>query len=812
MKRIRIFLPLLVLLGALFWAGSAAADGIIIIDPPPEWPPERPPVRLDEALTIKYHRVTVTIADQVATTHVDQVFVNENDWVAEGTYIFPLPAGAAINDFVMWVDGEPVRGEILKADEAREIYTDIVSRLRDPALLEYVGRDLVKASVFPIPAGEERRIELEYSEVLTADNGLIHYLYPLSTEKYSARPLEEVSIRVEIESPDAIKAVYSPSHEVFIERDNDYSALVGFEQYDVKPDSDFELYYSVSPEDIGLNLLSYKEAGEDGFFMLLAAPNVEVDPDQVLARDLIFVLDVSGSMEGQKIDQAKDAVLYALEHLNAEDRFNVIAFSTGLQTYDNELQPAERWQDGADFVEGLQAMGGTDINRALLEALDMADAERPTTLIFLTDGLATEGEEETPAILSNVERAAGNNVQLFSFGVGDDVDTDLLDALALDHSGTSSYVRPSQQIDEVVSAFYAKVSTPVLSGLELDWGNARVDQLYPAELPDLFAGSQLVLVGRYREGGPVDIRLSGLVDGERVTFDYPDHTLARNGGADFIPRLWATRAIGHYLTQIRLHGEEAEWVEAVVELSIRYGIITPYTSFLIDEDDIFTQTNRDVIVEEVHAEMAQEAEAPAFGADAVDKAAGEGALRGADSAAALPTMTAIGADGEAVDVAQLIRYVRSKTFVLRDGVWLDTAYDPSQMKPMAVSFLSDDYFALVAALPQLGDYFALGEQVTVVMGDTAYQVVPEDEQGDEVILPLVVADATPEPAETAASNETPAAVVAAADETTTPIPAGGADEPERSTGLCAGAMALPVGLLLVGALAGRPRKKRRRLV
>jgi Ca-activated chloride channel family protein len=484
MNRYRILWIFGMALLSLILVGPAAADGIIIIDPPP---PPMPPIRLDEALTIKYHRVTVTIEDQVATTHVDQVFLNENNWTAEGTYVFPLPEGAAVSEFIMWVDGVPVTGEILEADEAREIYNDIVNRMRDPALLEYIGRDMLKASIFPIPPGDERRIELEYSQVLPVDNGLVHYIYPLSTEKYSARPLEEVTVRVEIASRDEIKAVYSPSHQVFIEREDDYHALVGFEQYDVLPDKDFELYYTVSPEDIGLNLLSFKEMGQDGFFLLLAAPNVDVDPDQVLAKDVIFVLDVSGSMEGEKLEQAKNAALYILEHLNPQDRFNVIAFSTGLRAYGNELEPASRWENAADFVDRLEAMGGTDINRALLEALDMADLERPTTLIFLTDGLATEGVYETGAILSNVEEAAGRNVRLFSFGVGDDVDTDLLDSLALDHGGTSAYVRPGQRLDEEVSAFTprsAPRSWPIWrSTLAVSGSNNSIPIVCPISLP-----------------------------------------------------------------------------------------------------------------------------------------------------------------------------------------------------------------------------------------------------------------------------------------------------------------------------------------
>ncbi|MBU0704553.1 MAG: hypothetical protein KKC18_11880, partial [Chloroflexi bacterium] len=244
-------------------APPALADGIIIPEPPP-WPD---PIPLRDAwLTIRYHRVSVTIEDQVATTRVEQEFLNEHDWECEGTYVFPLPEGAAVSEFIMWVDGTPVEGKILEADEARQIYEEIVRRRRDPALLEYVGRGAVQASIFPIPPGGSRKVELEYSQVLPVENGLVRYVYPLNTEKFSARPLEDVRVRIDVRSRDAMHAVYSPTHQgrVFIERDGNYRATVGYEESDVLPDQDFELIYTVSQEDVGLNLLTYRESGSDG--------------------------------------------------------------------------------------------------------------------------------------------------------------------------------------------------------------------------------------------------------------------------------------------------------------------------------------------------------------------------------------------------------------------------------------------------------------------------------------------------------------------------------------------------------------------
>jgi Ca-activated chloride channel family protein len=705
----------------------AYADGIIIPDPPPCPPPPcqdclPPPCPLPppSPLAIKYHRVDVMVENQVATTHIDQVFVNEANYPVEGTYIFPLPEEAAISDFSMWVDGQKIEGKLLGRQEARQIYESIVRRRRDPALLEYIGHDTFQASIFPIPPGGERRIELSYSQVLAQDGGLVRYVYPLSTEKFSARPLQQVSVRVEVHSKEPIKAIYSPSHNVAIERQGDYKAVVGYEASNVLPDKDFALYYTISQEAFGLNLLSYKAAGEDGFFLLLVAPNVEVAQQEVVAKDVIFVLDTSGSMEGEKLQQAKNALDFVLDHLNAGDRFNIVSFSTGVRSYASGLRPATERNEARRFVQNLAAAGGTDINRALLEALAQADKERPTIIIFLTDGLPTEGTVDIDVILNNVKQAARSNVRIFPFGVGDDVNTLLLDMLARNHRGASAYVRPGQSIQEEVSAFYAKVSTPVLADISLDFGGIKVEDTYPYPLPDLFAGTQLILTGRYRSSGPAAITLRGTVNNREQTFRYPDQTFRESGGEEFIARLWATRKIGYLLEQIRLHGESRELVDEIVSLSIRYGIITPYTSFLVTEPDALTEEGRRRISDQTYQGMATPA--PASGAPAVEKSQAEKALGGAEQPAPAPTGGAPGVGGGPAGAAP-VQTVGDKAFVLRDGVWTDTSFDPSKMQTVRLTFGSQEYFDLLAAHPEWGKYFALGARVIVVLDGVACETV-----------------------------------------------------------------------------------------
>jgi Ca-activated chloride channel family protein len=491
---------------------------------------------------------------------------------------------------------------------------------------------------------------------------------------------------------------------------------------------------------LGLTLLSYKEKGEDGFFLLLLAPKVEADKQEVLARDVVIVLDTSGSMRGTKLKQAQDALAYILENLNAEDRFNIVSFSSGVRRYASTLQPVSKAEDALRFVRGLQAEGGTNIDRALTEALSLfGPGERPQIVLFLTDGLATEGVVETQKIIANVAKSAPRNARLFTFGIGDEVNTILLDTIAQEHRGASAYVRPMQSISEVVSAFYAKVGAPLLADLQIDWGGMLVEELYPYPLPDLFAGGQLLVVGRYRQGGSATVTLGGKINERVVSYRYPGVQLATSGGESFIPRLWAMRKIGYLLNEIRLRGEDKELIDEIVALSVRYGVMTPYTAFLVDEtEDVLTEAGRGQAANRMY-EQAARATPAAAGAPAVDRSVGQKALQ--DSAiAAAPTMAA--AAPGAVEQSAQVKYVGDVSFVLRQGVWTDTRYDPARLKPRQIRFGSDAYFTLLSEHPEWGRYLAVGARVIVILDGQAYEIA---EQGDEIAPPVTAPTTTPTP-------------------------------------------------------------------
>ena len=754
MKQIRFeVVVLFMFILTLAFPEPVRADGIIIPEPPVCFPGPCPPVPSPLIqLSIRYHHVDVKIEDQLAITRVDQVFYNPNDWDVEGTYLFPIPRDAAVTSFTLWVNGEPVEAQILDAQQARRTYEEIVSSMRDPALLEYVDQGAVQARIFPIPSRGERRVELEYSQVLTAENGLVKYVYPLSTEKFSRTPLESVSINVEISSSIPLRAVYSPTHPVSVVRESDRHILAGYEAEGVLPDSDFGLYFS-SGEAEAFHLLTYREASDtldaDGYFLLLLAPRPDVDPRPV-PKDVMLILDKSGSMEGEKFRQAQDALRYVLKNLNSEDRFNIITFSTGVETYASQLRPASEAVEALAWVDRLHAAGSTDINRALLEAVALAEDIQPTYVIFLTDGLPTVGELDNQKIVDNLSGVAPRTLRLFSFGVGYDVDTYLLDSLSQAHRGVSTYVLPGERLDEILSDFYAKVSTPVLTDLELDFGDLVVYDLYPQPLPDLFSGSQIILVGRYNRPGEATITLSGEVNGTPQLFRFPDQIFTATseespGILAAIPRLWATRKIGYLLNQVRLQGPDQETIDQIVYLSIRFGIITPYTSYLVTEELPLGVADRGRIAEE-QFKLLQSSPAPApYGQDAVQMAAEQGSLAGAESAAVAPLQ----------DVPQ-VRISGTRTYLLKDEVWVDTAYDPQVDRTVKVAFLSDDYFRLVRTKPGLAPAFALGERVIAFADGVAYEVVQADTPVPEIELvdeeEILPANVTSVPGVTMADN------------------------------------------------------------
>ncbi len=735
---------------------ALGADGLIVISDPPLQPAGH--FRF-APLQVRYHQVEVAIQELAATTTVDQEFFNPNDAVLEGTYLFPLPAGAVIDRLAMELDGRMSEAELLPADKARAIYEEIVRKSRDPALLEYVGRGAFRLRVFPIPARGSKRLWLRYTQLLKSDSGLSEYVYPLNTEKFSSAPLERVSLTVTLEGREALKSLYCPTHEVEIRREGERRAVVGWEAHDVWPDADFKLVFSRESDPLGINLLSFRRSGEEGYFLLLASPGSLAG--QVQPKDICFVVDTSGSMAGGKLEQARQALAFCLENLNAGDRFQIVRFATEAEALFGGLTPAapQAVRDAQRFVAGLKPLGGTAIADALALALrqgrgrgEGARGARPYLVLFLTDGLPTVGETGEEALVEGVRRA-GEGTRVFCFGVGTDVNTHLLDRIAGDTRALSRYVLPGEDLELGLSSFYQKIRDPVLGELALSFANpkVRVSLLEPAALPDLFNGEVLAVFGRYSGSGASAARITGSAGGKRVEFtadvDFPEAA----GGGDWIPRLWAARRVGWLLDQIRLRGESAELREEVVSLAREHGIVTPYTAYLVLEEEArrgvplelrsFREMEQDrAVVGSARGKLDSvraEARAPErrTGAEAVANAQSVQELKENKSAGALQKTRGLEKSGAAAgppqgyrdwqarNYALAVKVVGGRTFFQNGAVWTDAgAQGRAALKRRQVRFGGEEYFELLAGNRGIAAFLALGNNLDVVVDDTLVQI------------------------------------------------------------------------------------------
>ena len=473
MKSLRLRLMLLTISILFLTAPSAAAQGVIVPGPCRRCPEVPRPVTLPRSLPIKSIKIDTKIASQVATTHVEQVFRNDTDATLEGTYFFPIPEQASITEFAIWDGDRRLVGEVRSREEARRIYDEIVRRQRDPGLLEYAGKNLFQASIFPIPPHSDKKLELKYTQVLQAESGTVAYLYPLGTGRHQIAQIGSVSGRIELESKEPLRNIYSPTHAVEVKRNSERSSVVSFESQAGKEPQDFQLFYTRSAEDFGVTLLTHRDAGKDGYFLLMISPKDDWSEQEYEAKDIVFVLDTSGSMaEAGKMEKARAALLYGIRILRPQDRFNVISFAGEERLMEARMINADDQgrKRGETFVQSLRPVGGTAINQAALAAMRQFEVStRPKILIFMTDGLPTVGQTNADRIVENARAARIPGVRLFTFGVGYDVNTSLLDRLAVENGGVADYVEPQEDLEVKVSNFFAKINHPVLTDLSLTW-------------------------------------------------------------------------------------------------------------------------------------------------------------------------------------------------------------------------------------------------------------------------------------------------------------------------------------------------------
>ena len=755
---------------AMISIGIAAQGQGIVFPRPCERPIPRcpqPPQVPQQPLKVKSIKFTTKITDQVAVTHVEQVFENDTPFVLEGVYFFPLPDNVSITEFAMWDGDKRLVGEVRSKEEARRIYDNIVRSRRDPALLEYVGKNLFQASIFPIQPNSDKKIELSYSQILTGESGTVAYRYPLGTgwkangfipqpprpvpmtrgmsQEPSSRQLRQapsnISAQIEISSNVPIKGIYSPSHDIEVKRDGERRARISFEARSNAAQPDFQLFYNLSEQDFGVSLLTYREPGKDGYFLLLVSPKAKLDERNVVAKDIVFVIDTSGSMSDEgKMEKAKAALRYGVNTLDARDRFNIVSFAG--EDHLLSERPLAGDNDGKrqarEFIDRMKPVGGTNINDALMAAFKLIEqSDRARMIVLVTDGQPTVGVTQPKRIQENVRQANKNQVRLFTFGVGYDVNTILLDGLANENGGAVAYVEPNEDLEVKVSNFFAKVNHPVLSNVSIDWAGLDTNLVYPRTLPDLFHGSQLVLVGRYKENTR-DHRLSllGSVNGQSRNFVYEDLSFPeKQTKNEFLANLWAMRRVGHLLDQIRANGESKELRDEIVELGTRYGIVTPYTSYLVLEPGMNVAGNRqfersETVTVQGRSDQGGFQRQPSRGrppeaVTAIPRdASGQGAVTMSKQKEVLKGAEKI-ADSPGKPNSDVMRQASGKTFYLRDGVWTDSEFNGETKLPIVtLKFGSNEFFDLIGKESKLADCFALGERVVVVWNGKVYKVEP----------------------------------------------------------------------------------------
>jgi len=659
-------------------------------------------------------RVRVEVEGNVATLVVDEWFQAHGGRLGEADYLYPLPAHAVFERFSLYLGDEEIRGEVMDAEQAREIYEAIVRKRRDPALIELAGQGLLRARVFPLSPGETRRVTLRFSQLLERAGDALQLRYeggvpsatacsaggsaPPSRCNAEAPPVE-MEIRVS-EGGDFLEP-FSPTHSITAHREG--PVLVVKSQGSLA--GPFSLFLPLAREGIGLTLVTHKPLGEDGYFLLSLSPGRGEVPAQ--PRDLTVVLDVSGSMSGEKIRQARAALLNLLETLSEEDRFRLIAFSNAVRPFDlawRSARPADR-AEARGWVSRLEADGGTNISGALAEALRLeSPSDRLPVTIFLTDGLPTVGETSVDAISQMVESKRGRT-RVFAFGVGPDVNTALLDRMTEEGRGSTGYVEPGESVERALSLLANKIRYPVLTDLALVSSPARLMEVYPVQIPDVFAGEELIILGRYETRGEDEegrLVLEGIRGGAAARFEVDAEFPRTEEENAFLPRLWASRKLGFLTRRVWTEGETKELVDEIRRTALRYGLPSPYTSYLVMEPGADVDEILQVGGVPPFATMGgweRGRSAPTEGAAAVDRAKEAKVLREVGSVADLVSAQEEiqGGPPRGLEGA---RWVQGRLFQLRDGVWTEMGLR-DDVEVVWVQPFSRAYFDLLDRIPEL---------------------------------------------------------------------------------------------------------------
>jgi Ca-activated chloride channel family protein len=649
------------------------------------------------------HNVHIKVENGIATVVIEEEFENTSKRLLEAVYLFPIPSSAVISDFTMKIGDQVLKGEVLPADQAREIYQEIVAKMKDPALLEYVGTQLIRMSIYPFEPGEKRQFLIQYSQPLEISSNSYSMIYPLKIDSFLSAPIGTVSIRVSV--PFKIAEVYSPTHpfkEMIGATGRDYI----FNATDFMPGSDVALVLTSSEDEIPSSLATHwDDTMNEGYFLLTIIPRLK--EETIIPKDVVFVLDISGSMYGEKIEQAKRALEQVLQMLRSGDRFAIVTFDGQVHNLTGGLLDASERAVWIENVRRIQADGMTNIYDALQTSIDMFskdDQGRFKVLLFLTDGAPTEGITDTGKIINDATlEARARNVHLFSFGVGTGVVAELLDRLVQENAGRVSYIVEGENIEGKVTDLYRTIETPALENVTISIEGSEVAKVLPTGPHSLFSGQALRLSGIYFEEGDLKVIVEGTRGGERYRYEYL-FKVSKKPDSPFIAKIWAQKRIAHLANFYRYDSSLSEAAkeevkQEIIALSKKFNIINEFTSYLIAPERVQTSTMGD--------------RGGFSGAPAVD------AVMAAKSVAEMEQDQFV--EGGASDY----KFVDSVGFALEGEIWIQDDEKVKTLEPISLVAYSEAYFELADRSKWVEKVFALGEKVKFIFNGILFEISDE---------------------------------------------------------------------------------------
>lgn len=664
------------------------------------------------------------IVGQVATTTIDVFLRNPTLQRLEAELVMPVPSGATIRTFTFQGEGAEPTAELLPAGPARATYEAIVRKTRDPALLEFVGSDLIRSSVFPVEPGGTQTLRLTFEHLLVADGPRVDYVLPRSASVTATTPWS-IAVRAKAAAP--IATVYSPSHAIDVHRRSDRIVSARMQASAATEPGAFRLsILTAAGASVGATSFVYPDPARGGGWLLLLGSLPPATNEPAQPREVTLVLDRSGSMKGAKLKQARAAALQVIAGLAAGEHFNVLVYNEAVERF--AARPVARTEatlaQARDWLGALEPRGGTNIHDALVEAL--AQPATPGALplvLFMTDGLPTIGQTSEGAILTAVAKGNPARRRVTTFGVGVDVNTPLLEALARDSRGSAHFVLPNEDVEGAVATVFQRLTHPRLARPRLVDAGRRLHDALPQELPDLFEGDQLVVLARYTGSAPIDIELRGDSASGPRRFSFSVEPARASTRFGFVPRLWASRRIASLVDAIRRAGADRgaprvagrppaapdirELVDEVVRLSTEFGVLTEYTAFLARTGTDLSRP--DAIRAEAYRNFVDRAVRTRSGAASVNQSMN--VQRQLDQSWANPRNAYVDHDLRNVAITQ-VQQINDRTLYQQNGRWEDPRAAGVQGAPTRIAFGSPAWGKL------LGELAANGRQgLLAVSGD-----------------------------------------------------------------------------------------------